>query len=312
MNGSPAQQWAAAVAAVLVVLLVISCGTTRNLSTMSARELFTVGKDQYENKQYLKAIERFQAVVYNYPGDAIVDTAQYYLAMSYFRNEDYQLASVEFNRLAINYPSSAYFENAIFMKAVSVFEATPDNPGLDQAELTQAIKLFDDFLIDFPESELREQAQAYLRLARNKMAEKIYKSAIVYDRIRAYEAAKIYFRRIIDDYTNTDYAAPAAYNFALMEYKLKNYAEAQQKFENYMAVFSDHKWLDKAREKAVEAALRNCRLLTEKGAEADARRCWQEFKSDYPENDRIEEADRHIEELNHADPQRTLGEHADT
>ena len=105
-----------------LVLLADGCGGSKSLANMNAHQLFELGKKEYDKKKYLKAIELFQTVVYDYPGESIVDTAQYFLALSYFGNKEYELSAVEFNRLIVNYPSSAYFEHAIFMKAVSAFE----------------------------------------------------------------------------------------------------------------------------------------------------------------------------------------------
>ena len=152
----------------LVLTTVISCGSSRPSSQMDARQLFEAGKEKYEKEKYLSAIEFFQTIVFNYPGNSVVDTAQYYLGLSYFSNDEHELAAVEFNRLALNYPSSAYFENAVFMRAVSYYEATPDNSGLDQTDLERALTLLEDFLIDFPESQLIPDAQKYLAAARGR------------------------------------------------------------------------------------------------------------------------------------------------
>lgn len=176
----------------------ISCGGSVSLATLSATELFELGKEKYEGKKYIKAVEIFQAIVYNYRGESIVDTAQYYLALSYFGAKEYELAQVEFTRLVLNYPSSVYFAHAIFMKAVSFFEATPSHYGLDQADLVTAIKQFEDFIIDYPESELIPDTQKYLLVARTRMAKKFYASGIVYSRMRAYRAASIYFQKVVD------------------------------------------------------------------------------------------------------------------
>jgi len=188
---------------VLIGTLAVSCGGSRSVADLGARELFEQGLNHYEEDKYRQSSEYFQALVFNYPGNSIVDTAQYYLGLSYFGNEEYELAAIEFNRLAVNYPSSVFFENAVFMKAVAYFEATPDHYGLDQSELERAITLFEDFLIDFPESPLVEDAQTYLLKARTRLDHKLYEAGIVYERIGAPRAAEKYFQKVIDDYTDT-------------------------------------------------------------------------------------------------------------
>ncbi|MBU8933116.1 MAG: outer membrane protein assembly factor BamD [candidate division Zixibacteria bacterium] len=299
---------------VLVIIiatgLMLSCGGNKTLTNLTARETFELGREKYDKKKYFDAIEKFQAVIYNFPGDAIVDTAQYYLGMAYFRNDDFQLAAVEFNRLALNYPSSAFFERAIYLKAVSYYESTPGHYGLDQSELKSAIKLFEDFLIDFPESDQVEGAREHLLAARTRMARKFYSSGIVYDRIGAYVAAKTYFQRVIDDYTDTEFAPLATYYYALMEFKLEDYEEARLKFESFLAVFPDHEMASKATEKIVEAAFNRCKKYYDNGEMSEARPCWEEFQNDFPNHNRSSKAGKYLEKLLHQDLTESQGEHA--
>lgn len=291
-----------AIIVVLIAGLIASCGGQKSLTDLTARETFLLGKEKYDKGKQFSAIERFQAVIYNFPGDAVVDTAQYYLGMAYYRNDDFQLAAVEFNRLSLNYPSSAFFERAIFMKAVAYFENTPGHYGLDQSELKSAIKLFEDFLIDFPESDQIEAAREHLLIARSRMAKKFYESGVVYNRIGAYEAAKIYFQYVIDDYTDTKLAPLAAYDYGQMEFQLKNFGEARQRFDNFGVVFPDHELAPKAAVKAAEAAFKRCRKFSDEGDTLEARQCWEEFRTDYPNDKRFSKATEYLEKLQPLEP----------
>lgn len=282
---------------ILTAMLLQSCGGKKSTILLTARESFDMGMDKYEKKKYLGAIEKFQSVIYNFPGDAIVDSAQYYLGMSYYHNEEYELAGVEFNRLAVNYPSSVFFDEAIFMKATSFFEATPSHYGLDQSELATAIGLFNDFLIDFPESEYKEAAEEYLLAARSRMAKKYYSNGVVYQRIRAYKAAQTYFQKVIDDYTDTEFAPDATFNYALMELKLKKYKDAKIMFNNFIIVFSDNKLVEEARKYSSESAYKYCKKITEDGNITEADSCWNEFKKDYPNDKRIKDSDKLLQKL---------------
>jgi len=268
--------------------LMLSCGGKKSLSYTSARELYDKGIDFYEREKYVKAIEAFQLIVYNHPGESIVDTAQYYLALSYFGNEEYQLARVEFNRLIINYPSSAYAVNAQFMQAVCFYEGTPTHFGLDQTDLREAIKLFEDFIIDHPESELVNDANNYLLIARTRMARKYYESGIVYVRINAFTAAKKYFQIVVDDYTDTEYAPRATYYIAESELKLGNYDEASRQLANFALVFPDHEWVDQAFEKNAEAVFKAGEKALKDGEYTLAREKFDGYIKKFPELDEIQ------------------------
>lgn len=216
------------------------------MSLLTGRQLYDNGMEQYNKKKYRKAIEYLQNAIYNFPGESMIDSAQYFLAMSYFENEDYALAHTEFNRLALNYPTSAFFESSIFMRALSQYKETPNNPGLDQSALQPAITQFEDFLLDYPESEVAPQVKEYLLKARTRIAKKLYDNAVVYERIRAYDAAATYFQRVIDEYSETTLAAQATFKIGYMEFKRGRFQQAKEKLQAYVIVFPQHEWVPKA------------------------------------------------------------------
>lgn len=225
-----------------------NCGGSKSLGTLSSKELFTGGLESYENKKYLKAIEHFQTAIYNYPGESNIDSAQYYLALSYLGNGDEALAAVEFNRLLLNYPSSDFFATAVYLKAVSHFEGTPKHPGLDQQDLIVSIKQFEDFIIDFPESEYIDDAKVHLDKAYNRMAEKNFNNAMVYFRINAVVAAKKYFQIVIDDYTNSSFSPLALFHIGEIEFKIRKYSEAKRHFSNFKTLFPENELVEKVDE----------------------------------------------------------------
>jgi outer membrane assembly lipoprotein YfiO len=301
--------------AVLSIVICISwvttgCGGRPTLTNLSAPELFEKGKQEYTNKKYIKALEYFQAIVYNYPGESIVDTAQYYLALTYFGAEEYELAQVEFNRLLLNYPSSVYFQHSVFMKAASFFEGTPSHYGLDQSKLKLAITQFEDFIIDYPEAELIDEARRYLLVARTRMAKKFYNSGVVYSRVRAFKAAKIYYQKVIDDYTDTEFAPLATYHIAETEYKLHNYETARTQFEGFYTVFSDNELADEARKHAAEAAFKSGEQAFENSEFVIARERLQEYLDAYPDHKNVNKAHELLAKIDAIPLTNTEGEDA--
>jgi len=273
------------------------CGGSKKLSTMTASDLFAEGKKLYDHHKYIKAIETFQACVYNYPGESIVDTAQYYLALSYFSNKEYEVAQVEFNRLVLNYPSSVYFEQSVFMRAVCYFEATPKHRGLDQSELETAIQQFEDFIIDFPESEVVDDARKYLLAARTRLAHKYYDAGIVYTRIRAYEASQIYFQKVMDDFTDTEYAAPATFEYAMADYKRGRFEDAERRFKDFQSLFPNDEKVKKAHEMEIKSAFKAGETAFKRGDYDSAQKKLEAFKADYPKNHLNGKVDKYLKEI---------------
>ncbi len=277
--------------------LAFGCGGNKTKPLVSAQEAFTFGKDKYDHKKYLRAIESFQQVIYNYPGDPVVDSAQYYLALSYFGNKDHALAAVEFNRLVLNYPGSVYADHAQFMRAVCTFESTPRNAGLDQSDLSQAINQLEDFILEHPESELVPDANKYLKKARDREAKRFYSAAVVYTRIGAQQAAKIYYQKVIDDYTSSEYAPLASFGIAEEEMHLKAYDEARRRFENFVTVYSDHALVPKAKKRAADAAFRAGEAALGKADYTTATGKFETFKKDFPSDSRVKRADQYLQEI---------------
>lgn len=285
---------------VLLILLMAGCATKKSISDMTAAELFDHGKEAYDKEKYLKAIDLFQSCIYNYPGRTIVDTAQYYLALSYFGNQEYQVAEVEFNRLVSNYPSSVYFEHAVFMRAICSFEAAPDHYGLDQTELETALRRLDDFIIDFPESPLVADAQTYATAGRDRLAKKFYEAGVVYSRMGAHTAAKVYFQKVVDNYTDGEYGPLATFMLAEQSWYMKEYDDAQAKYDGFVAVFPDHELVPKAAGRAQKSVLKAASLLVEQEAYEEARTRLEQFQTAYPGSEKADQARELLDQINQA------------
>ncbi len=303
-----------AVLLVVVALLVTAwgCGGPPDLGQFPADDLYDRGMDLYERGKYVGAIQAFQAVIFNYPGEALVDTAQYYLALSYFGNEDYALAGVEFNRLLVNYPASDFAVTAQLMKAVCYFEGTPSNYGLDQTDLEEAIRQFEDFIIDHPESEAVADARMYLARARERLAKKYYTSAVVYSRLGDYRAAEIYFQLVIDDYTSSEYAAMATYQLAECSYRSGKWDEAHERFEKFKTVFPDHEWAEKAARRSCEALCEGGKEAFENGDYGLARTRFERLKlvCAIQDEDKLKDAEKYLKKIDEVQAVTAQGEDA--
>jgi len=209
--------------------------------------LFDSAKKDYDKGKYLNAIEKFQLLVYNFPGATLVDTAQYYLAMSYYGDKDYELAAVEYSRLKNSYPQSDYADNAQFMAGVCYFENSPKQSGLDQEDIKRSIVALGDFILDNPDSPLVSDAEMVITKARTKLARKEYDNGLVYMKIYDYRAAKIYLQYVIDDFTDTEYAPLALFKLAEIDYKMNDYKSASERFNQFMNVYAKHELIGDAR-----------------------------------------------------------------
>lgn len=236
----------ASIVILVIIIWAAGCGKPVVKLEANAEDQFAKAKVEYDKKHWLKSIEGFQKVIFNFPGADIVDTAQYYLAMSYYSNKDYELGAVEFRRLMTNYPQSAYYDESQFMTGVCYLKNTPESYALDQEDLKKAIQQLQDFIMDNPDSPLAEQARQSINEGMTKLAHKEYENGMLYFRLYQYESARIYFQYVIDTYTGTSYAAASLYRLAEISFKKTEYSEALVKFNNFITVYPENELVPKA------------------------------------------------------------------
>lgn len=228
------------------VLVWSGCGGVTMKNYPTAELQYANALKEYQKEHYLKAIDGFQKVIYNFSGASMVDSAQYYLAMSYYHQDDFFLAAAEFERLAGTYPGSPFVDDSKYMAGLCYFKAAPGHFGLDQEELLRAVDALTDFVTDNPESELADDAQATIRAANDRLAHKRYSSGRMYFRLGYYEAASIYFQTVVDEFTETEWAARALYYLGELRYKQEKYPEARSTLDNFLVVYPDHEYAEKA------------------------------------------------------------------
>ncbi len=281
----------------LLFVLSLGCGGKLKLEDRTPEELMTEGLKKYNKEKFIQSTVIFQTLIYNYPGEMNVDSSQYYLAMSYFGNKEYIVAEREFNRLQLNYPSSVFANHASFMRAVCLYEGTPKHYGLDQSELGSALVLFEDFIVDHPESELMGEAQKYVLEANTRLAKKIYSAGTVYSNIDKIEPARVYFQRVIDEYTDTKFAALAAYELALLKMREKDYVAAEQHFNDFSIVFDSHELAPKAKQNAQKAAFTNAETQFKGELYELAKTSLEQFILRYPASDKLKKAKKYLSEI---------------
>jgi len=178
---------------------------------MTPDERINYAKSLYNDEDYLDALNEFQSLILQYPGNSIIDDAQYYLAMTRFKRGEYIMAAYEFSKLVKNMPASTYLADAQFMLAECYYELSP-NYTLDQKYTKKAIEEFQAFIDFFPTNPKVTEAEKKISEMNDKLARKEYNSAGIYEKMDDYSASLIYYTDVIDTYHDTKYAPMAMYD----------------------------------------------------------------------------------------------------
>ena len=200
----------------ILVIFVLSvlwwgCGSSVDTSNFTPIQRQDYAMKLYNNEDYLDAIQEFQAIIMQYPGNAIIDSAQYYLAESRYQRGEYILGAYEFSKLIKTMPASKLIPDAQFMLADCYYELSPDY-RLDQQYTRKAVEEFQAFIDFFPTNGKVKEAEQKINELNDKLAHKEYNTANLYNIMGDDEASIIYYTKVVDDYHDTQYAPVALYD----------------------------------------------------------------------------------------------------
>ncbi len=233
---------------VLMILAMLTGCSKEVTSVLSASEQFKVAKQLYDKGKYYKAQLEFEKLIYTYPGNTVIDTAQYYLGMSYYNQKEYGVAIGEFNRLITSYPQSEFIDDAQYQIGMCHYKMSPKYQ-LDQSETYKAMDAFQTLIVNYPLSEYVSDARCMVRELEDKLAKKKFMTGRLYMKMGDYGPALLYFKYVRDNFPTSDWAVYAFYYSGEALEHLKKYDEALETYNNFLQGFSDHKLADKAKKK---------------------------------------------------------------
>lgn len=162
------------------------------------------------------AIEIFSKVVENSTYGPKAAAAQYKLGLVLKGLLRYYEAEEAFNKMIAQYPNSEWVEPAKFQIA-SCRQAVSRRPEYDQWAAQEAKEKFEEFVREHPDAVLSGDAQKNIEQLREKEAEANFNTARFYEKQKAYEAARIYYNDIINNYSDSQWAKKAQERLQMME-----------------------------------------------------------------------------------------------
>ena len=209
------------------IVLIVSCAGNKPAEQLSLEERYKRGQEFLENKKYYNAQQEFQIIVLSGSHTEWGDDAQFYLAESYFKNKEYILAISEYERLTRKMKFSPFVENSRW-RICEAYVAESPNYYHDQSNTQKALQKLQEFIEEYPESEFRDNANATVKKLRNKLAEKIDETALLYIKLHAYDSAIVAYEELLNQYYDTDFAEKAYVGIVQSYSLMKNYGEAKK------------------------------------------------------------------------------------
>ncbi|MEW5873572.1 MAG: outer membrane protein assembly factor BamD [Candidatus Zixiibacteriota bacterium] len=245
----------------LLGMAVFACAGKTPPVVLSAQDGYTEAHALYEAGKWEKARLAFEQVVFNHPGSALVDSAQYFLGMCYFKMEDPILAAAEFQRVRTQYPASPLVDDADIMRCRSLLLSSPSHTGLDQEPTREAVNELRLFQDNHPFSEFLPAADSLLKVAYGRLSTKDFKTGVLYQKLGRYEAARVYLQEMIDRYPESPLVPDALYRLGEGQRRQDSLASAIEYYEKLIYTFPDH-------ERTGDARKRVARLARQRAVEA--------------------------------------------
>jgi outer membrane protein assembly factor BamD len=231
-----------------LLFLVLGCAGHKVSLILSAEDQFNLAKREYDKKNYSDAVLEFQKLIFNYPGVAFIDSAQFLFGMCYFKEKDYPASVGEFKKLLTSFSTSSLADDASFMIAFAHYKDSP-KVELDQKNTLQAIGELESFLEEYPASEHFPEAQQLLFEARSKIAQKFYKSGCIYYKLKHYEATLLYLQEVLDQYPDTKFSPSSSFFIAETYWQQKKYDLAELEYRKFLEKYPGDKLASKIKDR---------------------------------------------------------------
>jgi outer membrane protein assembly factor BamD len=234
-----------AVAALFGALVLSSCGSSEVVKNLTADERFQAGKKLYDDGDYLEAINEFQLVKLQFPASSVADDAQYFLGECRFARGEYLLASEEFQSLKRLMASSPFVPQAQYKIAMCYYMLSPRST-LDQTYSRKAIEEFQTFIEDYRSDTLVAPAETKIKELNTRLAQKLFETAEVYEKLEYNKSATIYYDMVVEQYHDTEYAEPALLHKVRVLMARKKFDDAKGEIDKFLTRYPASKFRDEA------------------------------------------------------------------
>lgn len=189
---------------VVLLMQVLACGTTEEVTVLTAEDRFQKAMELFKDEDYIEAIDQFSAITLQFQGSIVADDAQFYLGEARYARYEFLLAAFEYQQLRRNMPASPFVPEAQYKLAMCYYELAPKS-SLDQQYTVKAMDEFQRLAEYYPESEHAPIAEERIRELTDRLARKEYDTARLYATMEYYRAATLYYDSVIEKYHDTEY-----------------------------------------------------------------------------------------------------------
>ncbi len=144
-----------------------------------------------------RAQQMYADILTNAPFSRYAPVAQFNLGLAYEKQSQPFEAIKNYQKVLDTYPNSDVCDDALYQIAYVYMRIGLADSSEDLSALIQARNTFEDFLIEYPDSEKAPQAKENLAKLGGEEADDVYRIARFYEFTRDYKASVIYYNDVI-------------------------------------------------------------------------------------------------------------------
>lgn len=252
----------------LTAVVIFSCNTKERVYDSSGTDEkkkrdFTVGKFNkllkssdmnakyaaavryFEKEDYTRALTLFEELMGVYRGTSKAEEVHYYYAYCSYNLNDFIVAGYQFRSFVRNFPGSKHAEECAYMNAYCFYLNSPEY-SLDQIDTKLAIKEFQRFTNQYPQSAHIPECNDLLDKLRGKLERKSYENSMLYFNTSDYKASLVAFANHLKDFPDSKHAEELNYLIIRSHYLLALNSIESKKQERFKAAVDSYiKFLDK-------------------------------------------------------------------
>ena len=198
------------------VLTLAACRPSyvQRIAPLQGEELYQEAMRQFEEEEWEDAIHALERLTRELPArDPLLPAVYYHLGEAHARRDEHLLAAQSFQRIQEGFPNDTLADDGLLRAGQSYAEMWR-RTSLDPAYGHTALTTFQTLLAIYPNTDVREEAQAEIRELMERLAKKDYDTGVYYMRRGANLSAIEYFRDVIERYPETTMARRARIRIA--------------------------------------------------------------------------------------------------
>jgi len=187
-----------------LLLMAAGCGWLRPAPTpiLPAEELYKLGEQALDKRQYNEAREHFKKIVERHPNSSYASRGRFLIGEAFYRESEFDKAIKEFETFMSFYPRDRIADLVQYRLAMAYYDQIKPIEQ-DQTLAKKALEHFKKLVQDYPESRYATEALAKIDICRGRLAQKEVWVANFYFNQGNPSAARQRLEQVLKEYPRT-------------------------------------------------------------------------------------------------------------